>query len=260
MNSHPPEIELTPEQKHLLQHEKFLHEIKGIREEGDKPNKSWRDLIFNPTVATALVTLITTGIFGTFITHILQKNLKEREHQQAILKSEADQALLAYREFLQKEIQTVSGAYELIGEVISAADNLIFLTQKAFQPDPAIYKTQEDREAIVSQRKAIKETYNKAEAAWRQQRQTLGLLISYYHQGSPKVMDAWRECQNAVNSYISCARRWYASHPGPVDDIGNACSNERDQYQKELNELARTMETERRYLWSQRETKDGSKK
>ena len=79
---------------------------------------------------TALITVVLGGIVGSLITGMVQSATHEREFDLAWLKARGDQALGAYRDYLDKEQGLVSQAYGLVGEVAASAETLINLASE----------------------------------------------------------------------------------------------------------------------------------
>ena len=89
----------TDEENKILRGEAFVAELLSFRNEkaGEKPR--WQRFL-ESTGGAALITVLLGGIFGSCITDSLQKGAKDREFQQAWLKSRGDLALFAQKEFL----------------------------------------------------------------------------------------------------------------------------------------------------------------
>jgi hypothetical protein len=96
--------------------------------------RSWWQWLLESSGGTALITVIIGGLMGSLITAIIQIGIKSREFEQARVKSRGDQALVAYKDYLEQQRETMKHAYQLIGNCVSASDDLIDITGEYFDP------------------------------------------------------------------------------------------------------------------------------
>jgi hypothetical protein len=115
----------------------------------------------------------------------------------------------------------VRDSLELIGAVIAASEDLITITQPEW--DLELFPAGEQRDTTRAAKRTIRETYNSTDARWRNTREGLGFLLSYYHGGDPAVAGSWRNLTSAVSSYIDCARAWYLVHNSDLTDRSSGC-------------------------------------
>jgi hypothetical protein len=231
----------SDEEQKLLRHEAFVGKVMQLRSHNiENHPKPWWQRFLESSGAAALITVLLGGLLGQLITWSIQKGLKEREFQQAWMKSRGDQALATYKEYLDKEQETVKRAYELIGNCISSSEDLISLTSSEFAPGTSV--------GIEKQRDSIRAEYNKTDIQWRREREQLGLLMSYYHRGRSEVVTSWHDVQSTVTRYNECAAQWYLDHPNSTDS-SNACKNEREDLRLKLDKLRTNLEAARQYAW-----------
>jgi hypothetical protein len=199
------------------------------------------------TGGTALITVLIGGLFGQIITCSVQNRLKEREFQQAWLKARGDQALVAYKEYLDKEQETVTRAYGLVGSCITASSDLIEITGTGF--DPA--KSEGNEPHLKKQVDDIWSKYNEMDTQWGVEREKLGLLIGYYHHGRPEVYEAWGQVKESVTAYKDCAAKRYDEYleTRKLIDTTNVCQNEKQSLDQSLSHLTRTLDAARQYAW-----------
>jgi|GEM_PF-3401127 len=214
----------------------------------DPPKTFWA-AFREPTVVAALITVLIGGIAATIITGIIQSTTREREFEQAWLKSRGDQALVSYKEYLDQERDLITRTYTSIGNCISASDRLTNLTRKVWRGpfvEPA---------AVEKQRKDIRDNYNQNSAKWHGESQEIGLLMGYYHPSSTNVVASWAAVKKAVDDYVDCAEDWYNKHPptkkAPADEeVSGACKPKYDTLLGELQSLTKSLESARRYAWT----------
>lgn len=240
----------STEEKQLLQHESFVSEIlKRRAPSGNNEQKPLWQRFLETTGGAAVITVLIGGIFGQIISSSIQSSLKEREFQQAWLKERGDQALVANKEYLEKEQETMLRAYELIGACISASEDLISLTGSDFRESNYTGAKLED---VKKTRAKLLENYNSKDYEWRSSRERFKLLIGYYHSGHPTVVDAWNSSQEAITRYMTCAQKWFNEHPDNIverDIIPSACKDEKNNMSELLKGLNTSLEKARRYAW-----------
>jgi hypothetical protein len=137
---------LAEKDERLLNYLALIAQI--IQRQVDPPEpqreKRFRDVFREPSVVATLITVLIGGIAATGITGIIQwragvrefnqsRMSKEREFEQAWLKSRGDQALLSYKEYLDQEQGLIRRTYGLIGTTISASDRLKGLTKDSWR-------------------------------------------------------------------------------------------------------------------------------
>ena len=106
-----------------------------------------------------------------------------------------------------------------------------------------------EKEKVLEQRRQLRGTFNTADAAWRRGRETQGLMMSYYHRGSPAIQERWRAVQVAVDAFVDCARDVNAAGP-PGETAGGPCSRERGETRVALDRLNEALGAEREYQWA----------
>ena len=248
----------SSEEERLLRHEAFMAEALKQRASigaGEQPKPWWQHILWS-SGGTALITVLLGGIAGGLINWFVQSDLKDREFWQAYWRARGDQALVAYKEYLDQEREIVKRAYELIGSAISGSEDLITLTSSDFALDGFVGA---DRQMVKEQRVSFRDKYNTVDAQWRSEHEKLALLMSYYHHGRREVVAAWQEAQQSVTEYMDCARRWHADHVRASVDkntIKGACKAEKDNLAKKVEQLTTRLEASRQYAWTGWESPD----
>jgi len=199
----------------------------------------------------AVVSVLLTGTFGQCITSKIQEGEKDREFQQAWIKARGDQALVAYKEYLDGEQDIVKRAYELIGDAVSASDDLISLSELDFNPFNPAYDRKEQK-MVYDQRTSIHDRFNETTLKWNNQREQLGLLMEYYHKGNQEIAESWHTVQESVTKYIECARKWEHDHPQSTlsqEEVDAACKSQEKSLDDGLGKLTKSIDSGRRYAW-----------
>jgi hypothetical protein len=246
--------DLTVEEARILRHEAYIGQLLKYRIPNHKPEPlkpAWQRFL-ESSGGTALITVIIGGIFGAVISGMIQSSAKDREFQQSWLKARGDQALTAYKEHLTKQQEVVNRAYDLIGKSISAGEDLIAISGVEFSV--ASYEG-EQRRRIEKHRADVIDKFNSSDAAWRSERDSIGLMIDYYHPRQDAVLNAWQGVENSVTGYLNCAEKWRSENP-VVEDTSQACGNVRNDLTLNLKEFGKTLETSRTYAWEGWESPD----
>lgn len=219
-----------------MHHETFVAEV--LRNRGSarpaEPKPAWQRFL-ESTGGAAFITVLLGGVFGQWITSSLQSQLRQRE-----------QSLAAYNEFLKQEHALVQQTYELIGNSMVAAEDLVIMTRPEFALDrfPG-----DDRKIVAQQKVELRDRFNKYDAQWRSDRVKLGLLMSYYYQGQQEVVSAWRSVQDGVSAYMDCSREWYLrklGEPPSSAAISDECQSEQKKLREQLDVLTASMDMGRR--------------
>lgn len=237
---------LSDEQETMIAHESFMAEVLKYRQplnpEG-KAKPKWL-LFLESAGGAALITLLIGGILGGIITAIVQEYQKDREFQQAWLKTRSEMELATAKEYRDRELEIVSQAYDLLGRCITVSDDLIYLTSPVF--DPINY---EDSLNVKKQRLTMLTNYNNCVREWREKREKLKLLVSYYHQGYAEVVQAWQNVQDLATGYMECAHKWYLEHSNAPVDTEGVCKSQRENYSKKVEQLNISFNAARQYSW-----------
>ena len=188
-------------------------------------------------VLAALVTIAGTAGLSNWIAAGIQE--RSRQHELS---------LVSYKEFLAKELELISSAYELTGAYLSASEDLIFLTGPAFDPS---HFPEAARAKLEAQKQQMRDNYNTVDAEWRKRRESLGLLMGYYHPGNPKIGAAWRNLQEAVDGFNHCVVNWVTQHPRATAEqpAAQACGKEKSQVRDRIDDLNLRLDEARTYLW-----------
>ena len=198
--------------------------------EARESKPAWQRLL-ESTGGTALITVLIGGVAGQWITATFQEKNKERE-----------MSLAAYSDYVKQEQDIVKRAYELIGTCVAATDDLMVLPQPAFNLDS---REGGEKKKLEGQREDIRSRYNDCDLKWRRDRETLGLLMAYFHHGQMEVTAAWRSAEDNVSHYMDCARMFYISTPSSDVELPAPCVMEQTALRQSLDALSRSFESAR---------------
>jgi hypothetical protein len=191
-------------------------------------NKPPWQRFFESTGGTALITVLLGGVLGNWIAggYEERRALNERRY-------------LTHQEYLEERLATIRPTLERVGQTVAAAEDLITITRPDF--DPRRYAEGQDRDDTLAKRKQIREDYNDADVMWRREKAKLGYLLAYYHPGSAEVSAAWREFDDAVTSFVDCARSWWIANAGKPTEAA-ACEEDRAAIDQTMGNLIETLD------------------
>ena len=184
-----------------------------------QPRRPWWQIVIESSGGAALITVIIGGIVagtvGQYLAYRYQQSLRRREV-----------AAITYETYLKRSDETLARSFSLIGEVLSASENLM----RGATWDPRDYPPSV-RPEIVARRDQYIQTFRSAMTAWEIERDRQALLLRYYHNANPEVSDAWRGLQKIVSEYTICTTQYYWRHAvtearRPQDEV-NFCIGER---------------------------------
>lgn len=208
--SENPSSSWTPGEEEQLHKEDFIAEVlrrRAASKPSETPAKPRWQRFLESTGGAALITVLVGGIIGGIITGLFQSWQKDREVQQALLKTRTEQALLAYRDYLDKRQEVNKTAYEMLAASILASDNLISaFTRSDYDPQN---RTGQSRQDAVTLRAEVKKAYEDATAKWQNQAELTGLLLAQYYDNNPDVAAKWEVLKTSLNEYIKCAETCY---------------------------------------------------
>ena len=204
MPDQPPPSWTPIEEEHLRRVD-FVAEVlrrSAVIKPADTPKPRWQRFL-ESTGGAALITVIIGGMIGGYITYLFQSWQKDRDTQQAILKTRTEQALLSYQEYLNKRQEVNKNAYEMLATTISTSDKLMdAFTKSEFDPQNRTGASRDEAEKI---RANIKKAYEDAKDKWDNQSELTGFLLAQYHDSNPDVKSKWDVLKTSIDSYIHCA-------------------------------------------------------
>jgi len=169
----------------------------------EKPKPPWR-VFLESTGGAALITVLIGGLLGASISSCFQKNAKEREFQQTLVKARTDQALIAYKDFIEKRDEFVGTTLQMVGATMSAADNYAQLVKKEYQA------TDGDPKAVQDKKKEhwtqIANEYNASDTKWSAECDSLKSQMSNFFQDQPEVTESFTTVEEKVNAYKICVK------------------------------------------------------
>lgn len=167
----------------LLRYAKLCVEIEKVLAGREKPSpKAWWRVVLESAAGAALVTVAVGGLLGGWITRSYQGRAAEQQRESEI-----------HRASIQAIVETLEKAAQLAGEVLTAGENLIVVSDPNWGDD-------EDRREFRKQ-------FNELDRVWRSQSRVLALLLASYETEGASVYDGWRVAQEQTQVFLRCAKQ-----------------------------------------------------
>jgi len=205
-----------------------------IADQAKRNLKSRLEVLANSAVVVALVSVLGTGVIGSIIAGSIQDRNKQREL-----------ATIAYREYQSGELAAVKEAYKLLGDYYSASQNLIYMARPEFQPGQ--YQDAGQKQQIEEQASRLRQEYNLADSHWRQQKESTGFLITYFHHGRKGISESWRRLEDAAEKFNGCAYQLYLQQ-GKVWGT-QPCKAEQKAVEQQFDKFAEDVDAARQDVW-----------
>jgi len=186
------------ELKHYLAFVELLRHTLAASTPKQTPRPRWQ-VILESTGGTALITVIVGGIVagtvGQYLTYRYQQSLRQREV-----------ATATYEAYLKRADETITHSFSLIGQVMSASDDMIRLAYPIWNPERYPLST---RPRIIADRTKLIEGFREARHSWAKERDQQTLLLQFHHNADPEVAKTWNNLQNSVTAYSDCANQLF---------------------------------------------------
>jgi hypothetical protein len=229
-----------------LEYEAHISKILEIRRTDKPSSKPWWLRMLETPGGAALITVLIGGLLGGWISSLIQSGAKEREFQQAWLKARGDQAMLAYKDFVEKRSNLINEVFGRVGSSVSASEDLINLSLRDFTVNPKFEP--EVKTALHKYKNSVVDRFELVESDWRKDRDRLGLLIDFYHPDQKPLVDAWGTVTESLTGYMRCAKKWQAEQRD-LENTDNACTTERAHLTTSLQTFSAEIGKKRAYLW-----------
>lgn len=184
-----------------------------------------------PTIATVLLGTILGGYLADHIQETNRRNEARRVAQQANLAAEQ---------------KIVDDAFTVAGKTVAASQDVIDIVGEGFD-ERAKGLTTEERRVLVAQKNTVWQTYNSAIAAWRVERDRLGMLLAIRYDNPAEVNTAWRGVVDGVDNFSECALKYnkQSHQPIPHSELQFACDKQRGLLRDSLGKLTEIVVRER---------------
>lgn len=210
-----------------------LHQRLFPEQKTQNKQKPWWQVFLESTGGAALITVLVGGLIagavGQWISNGYQRSMKERETSLAV-----------YKEYLGQGKETVTQAYELIGNTIAATEDFMDITGSRYYQGKYDIDNPAEKKRVVDQAQEITGKFTNAKSNWRKESERLGLFISFHHDARPEVMTSWRQMQDSVALYMTCAHVYFltaAISMGGDVDPEDRCEDEKKSVHDSLDKF-----------------------
>ena len=187
----------------------------------------WIRFILSNTAA-ALVTTIVGGLAVQLVVWGVQQAHRDRERDR-----------IAVEVQIARQQRIVERGFTLVEQCIASSQNLIVLTQPAYQLRD---KSAGNLERLIAQRADYRQEFNRVDRKWKSERETLGLRMTLYHNDNGGVKDAWREVEKAATAYLACAERAYITYLDGAKVPADVCQDSEELLRQGLHGLTTSLQ------------------
>lgn len=202
------------------------------------PRRSLAQVLSSRT-SSVLLGAVVTAVLGNWVIGLVQDRNKTREL-----------AREAYKQHLAAQAQVIERTYNLIGRVIATSEDLLDITAPEFSP---LYFRGKERERVIAQKTKVREQFNEVNQEWRREKQSLGFLVSYYHDGLPDLATLWRDVVSKLDTYSECAENEYRRTltSNSADRAARPCQESRKAFETVMDRMNVALLDARRYAWQE---------
>lgn len=203
------------------------------------PPRRWWASVLSSSTTSVLLGAIVTAILGNWVIGLVQDRNKTREL-----------AREAYKQHLEAQARLIERTYTLISGVLTTSEDLLDITGPDFDP---LHFRGKERERVIQQKTSVREHFNRVNEEWRHDRQSLGFLLSYYHDGLPNLTLLWRDVVMKLDAYSACAAKEYKDvvRSGSAARVASPCLRQREAFDNSLDRINGELLNARRYAWQE---------
>lgn len=239
---------ISVEQKKQLEHERFISEIVRIRTEHDQTSKNPWLKFLSTTGGAALITVLIGGLLGTVLNFLIQSGLQKRELMQAREKSKSEIGIISFKDHLDRRQETVKNLYSLVGRCTAVSHSLLSTTLI----DTNQYSDKGVQKLVEEENEQVHKNFQETQEEWLSNRDSLGLLVSYYFEGNTNVTSGWKETKNSVTKYLDCADSEYKKYLEFFEKRPELlCKEERNQVERTTEAFAQYVKSATYYPWKE---------
>jgi hypothetical protein len=204
---------MTPEEQ--VEYERQLAKVLEIRGLSSSPStlNTW----LNSTVLATLIGVVGTGVLGAWVTGLVQDRSRENELARA-----------AQEERLTNQNTLITKVLDRVGALVSSTDDLLVTVNNV--------NTEEGRPArevdeLQQWKLRVRKTRDDADAAWRNEKRSLGYSLLYQFDNHVGIDSAWRSIIQESDAFEQCTRGWYTQNAAIGTDLPSdrICMNERQK-------------------------------
>lgn len=203
-----------------------------------QPRESFLLRLLATNGGTALITVLLGGVLGAILNFFIQSSLTERETEQARQKFKGEVAMMAYKNHLDQRQDAMKRLYELVGKCASSCETLISRAEidTSKYPGKAL-------DELITENKPIYNKFLGVQEEWRENRVSVGLLVSFYYEGDSSVTNCWNRTRDSVSKYLECADGRYKKYQGDFDhDPPETCSTHQKDFEDRIGEFTICLE------------------
>jgi hypothetical protein len=217
---------MSPEEQ--VEYEQQVAKVLEIRGLGP-PSTSTLSTWLNSAVLATLIGVVGTGVLGAWVTGLVQDRSKENELARA-----------AQEERLTSQNTLITKVLDRVGALVSSTDDLLATVNNV--------NTEEGRPArevseLQEWKLRIRKTRDDADAAWRNEKRSLGYSPLYQFDNHAGVDTAWRSVIQESDTFEQCTRGWYTQNAAIGTDLSSdrICMDERQKLESAIESLLKAV-------------------
>jgi hypothetical protein len=193
---------MTPEEQLAYERQTAaIVEIRSPRKEKASRLETW----LGSSVLAALIGVVGTGMFGVWLSGLIQDRAKNNELQRT-----ADQQKLT------DQNAVVIRILGLVAAQSSAIDDLLTTVNNSYADDR--FRGAELGK-LTGWKENIRIAHDTADSNWRREQITAGYTLLYVFDGNVEVVAAWTALTTAADAFETCANTFYGQAAVPGTDL-----------------------------------------
>lgn len=217
---------MSPEEQ--VEYERQLAKILEIRGLGPSTTSTLSTWLNSAVVAT-FIGVVGTGVLGAWVTGLVQDRSKENEL-----------ARTAQEERLTSQNTLITKVLDRVGALVSSTDDLLATVNNVNTEEGR--PTREVNE-LQEWKLRIRKTRDDADAAWRNEKRSLGYSLLYQFDNHAGIDTAWRNVIQVSDIFEQCTRGWYTQNAASGTELPSdrICMEERQKLESAIEGLLKAV-------------------
>ncbi len=180
-----------------IEYERHIAEVIAIRNP-KKDKGSAREAWLNSSVLVALIGVVGTGLFGAWISGLIQERAKNAELQRA-----------AQQQRRTDQNAAVLRVLALMANQSSAIDDLLTIIHSSYHEGR--FGGQELKD-LTEWKKKVRTAHDESDSTWRREKITAGYSLLYLFDNDSRVAAAWSSLAATGDAFEDCANQFYSKN------------------------------------------------
>ena len=212
---------MTPEEQ--IAYESQVAKVLEIRGIATEPSalSTW----LNSAVIATLIGVVGTGVLGAWVSGLVQDRSKENE----LARASQEQRLTSQNDVIAKVLNRVGAFVSSTDDLLTTVNNV---NSEANRPRDEVKDLQEWK-------RQIRQTRDEADAAWRNEKRSLGYSLLYLFDNHAAIDKAWVDVLRVADTFEQCTRGWYTENAFKGTDLTTEqiCADDRRGFENSIESL-----------------------